>query len=98
VKAPAYIPATKEEGPLIWDLGFFSNGSLTETNYLTCEGNPTPDHHVSFYLKLAVYLKNRKTQDFKTVLGFDDLGSQYRLGDLWLDEATFTANLRQLLG
>ena len=77
VKAPAYIPAAKE-GPMLWDLGFFSNGILTETNYLTSVVNSTPDHHVSFYLKLTVYLKNRKTQDFKTVLGFDDIGSIYR--------------------
>jgi hypothetical protein len=53
-----------------------------------------PDHHVSFYQKLTVYLKNRRTQDFKHLLGFNDVGSTYCLGDLWLDEATFIVNLR----
>ena len=29
-------------------------------------------------------------------MGLDDVGSTYRLGDLWLDEAIFTQNLKQL--
>lgn len=70
---------------------------MTETNHLSSNQAP-PDHHVPFYQKLTVYLKNRKSQDFKSLLGFDDVGSTYRLGDLWLDEASFTKNLRQLLG
>jgi hypothetical protein len=114
IKAPSYIERKTDDSALLWDIAFYSNQDVFEINVLGEQATQMislPQQYLSFYRKLSMYFKNRKTtSDFKQLLGkhdyslliypvgFSSGNALYRLSDIWIDEYTFVKALRSILG
>ncbi len=64
-ESPCFVT---EETP-IWDVCFFSNPFIIETNVMTAQLPTHPTTNFNYYTKLHVFLKNRKDANFMEILG-----------------------------
>lgn len=81
---PSFITPTNT----IWDVCFFSFPYIIETNVMIPQAPASSDQFFSYYTKLSVFLKNRKSLKLGSALGFDADGV-YRMDDTWLEPGQF---------
>ena len=53
----------------VWDVCFFSAPHLIQTSVMLPSLPADPSQNFAYYTKLAVFLRNRQSLNFKSVLG-----------------------------